>query len=187
MDNEYQLEVRQKMLKCLDVIKGDVSSIRTGRATSALVENLEISAYSGSQKLLLKEMATFTTLDAMTLVIHAFDPSVKEDIVKSIQIANIGLNPVIDGDAIRISFPPLSEERRREFIKLVHVKLEAGKIMIRQIRHQEMTDLKRAFENKEITEDDRKRFEKSLQEVTDEIVAEVDALGEQKEKELLQI
>jgi len=187
MDQQYVSEVKTQMLKALEIIKTDLSSVHTGRATSALVEHLPILAYQGSQTMVLREMANFTVSDATTLIIHPFDPSTKEDIVKGIMVANIGLNPIIDGEVIRITFPLLSEERRQEYIKLAHMKLEAGKVMVRQIRHQEMNDLRRSFENKEITEDDRSRLEKLLQEVTDEIVSDIDLLGKMKEKELSQV
>ena len=187
MDDQFSLEIKGKMVRAFEVTKNDRGTVRTGRATPALVEHIEITAYGGSQKLKLREMATITTIDSKSLVIHPFDPTTHEDIIKSISEANTGLNPVADGNEIRINIPPLSADRRQEYVKLVHAKLEAGRIMIRQIRHEEMADLKRDFEAKLVTEDDKKHYEKIIQQITDEMIAEIDRLGELKEKELMQI
>lgn len=180
-------EVQEKMGKALEIIRQDLATIRTGRATPALVENVILSVYEGTQKLKIAELATISTSDPRTLVITPFDPSIIEEINKGILEANIGLTPVIEGQLIRITIPPLSEERRQEYIKLAKSKLEAGRIMIRQIRHDFMSDLKRKFEAKEISEDDRRRQEKDLQDLTDKYIAEIDDLGRRKEEELLQV
>ena len=137
---------RDHMRKALDVMRTDLSSIRSGKATPALVENMIINAYGGTQKLKLKEMATITIQDAKILLIAPYDPSEVSDIAKSIQEANVGLNPVAEGEVIRIAIPALSEERRREYIKLAHTKLEAGRIMVRQVRQEAMKVLKRELE-----------------------------------------
>ena len=176
-------ETRDRMRKAFEVTQTDLSSVRSGRATPALVENIVVSAYGGSQKLRILELATITTMDAKTLVISPWDPSVIEDLEKGILEANIGLTPVIDGEIIRMSIPPLSEERRQEYIKLARAKLESGRIMIRQVRHNAMRDLKTA----NVAEDERKHGEKKVQELTDEMIAEIDALGDRKEQELLQV
>jgi len=187
MPDQTTSSVLSKMQKSLEVTRADLATIRTGRATPALVENIIIAAYGGNAQMKIREMATISSSDSMTLTVQPFDPATKDDIVKGILEANTGLNPVVDGEQIRISIPPLSEERRQEYLKLAKAKLEAGKVMIRQVRHEEMGRLKRSLEAKEITEDDRTRQEKHLQELTDEMITEVDRLGELKEKELLQI
>lgn len=175
------------MKKALEVTRGDLTSIRSGRATPALVENIVIAAYGGSQKLRVLEMATITTMDAKTIVIAPYDVSTLAEIEKGIQIASTGLTPVVDRDIIRITIPPLSAERRAEYIKLAKVKLEAGKVMVRQIRGDAMRDLKKLEEAKSISEDERKHAERLVQELTDEMVAEIDSMGAHKEAELLQI
>lgn len=180
-------EVRGRMGKALEIIRQDLATIRTGRATPALVENIVLSVYGGTQKLKMAELATISTSDPRTLVITPFDPSIIEEINRGFFEANTGLTPVIDGQIIRITIPPLSEERRQEYIKLAKQKLEAGRIMIRQIRHDLMSDLKRKFESKEISEDDRRGQERDLQELTDKYIAEIDDLGRRKEEELLQV
>lgn len=180
-------QTRDRMRKAFEITQTDLSSVRSGRATPALVENIIISAYGGSQKLRVTELSTITTIDAKALVIAPWDPSIIADIEKGILEANIGLTPVIDGEIIRMSIPPLSEERRQEYIKLARAKLESGRIMIRQIRHDAMRDLKKAQDEGTIAEDERKHGEKKVQELTDEMIAEIDALGDRKEQELLQV
>lgn len=187
MPDQFAAAVLSKMQKSLEVTKADLATIRTGRATPALIENIVITAYGGNAKMKVREMATISAPDAVMLVVQPFDPATRDDIVKGIMEGNTGLNPAVEGEQIRISIPPLSEERRQEYLKLAKAKLEAGKVMIRQVRHEEMSRLKRSFETKEITEDDRQRQEKRLQELTDEMIAEIERLGELKEKELLQL
>lgn len=180
-------QARDHMKKSLEVTQHDLSSIRSGRATPALVEHMVISVYGGSQHLKLMELATITAMDVRTLLIAPYDPSIITEIERGILEANTGLTPVIDGDHIRVSIPALSEERRLEYIKLAKTKLEAGRIMVRQVRAEAMKDLKKAEENREITEDQRSHGEKRVQELTNEIIAEIDGLGAKKEAELLQV
>lgn len=180
-------QTRDKMRKSFEVTHADLSSIRSGRATPALVENMVIAAYGGTQRLKITELATITTVDAKTLVISPYDPSQVSEIEKGIGAANTGLTPVVDGEIIRITIPPLSEERRQEYLKLARVKLEGGRIMIRQVRQEAMHRLKKLVDDKEISEDDQKHAEKKVQELTDELIADIDGLGERKEAELLQV
>ncbi len=177
-------EVHQRMTKVLDVIKNDLATIRTGRAAPSLVENVVISAYGGSARLKVMELATVHAQDTQTLVITPFDGSIIGDIKKGLEEANTGLTPVIDSTIIRISLPPLSQERREELIHLMKQKLENGRILIRQARQDGMNDIKK---DEEMSEDDQKRLEKDLQRLTDEIMGQIDSLGKQKEEELLQI
>jgi ribosome recycling factor len=121
------------------------------------------------------ELATVGVSDPQSLVITPFDQSIIEEIRKGISEANIGMNPSVDGAVIRISIPPLSQERRQELIKLMQHKLENGKIMIRQVRHKSMEDLKKL----ELPEDDEKRLEKEIQKVIDDAMIEVDSMGTQ--------
>jgi ribosome recycling factor len=178
---------REKMKKALDVSRNDIASIRSGRATPALVENIIVLAYGGSQKMWIQEMATITTMDAKTIVISPYDISTLADIEKGIQTGSTGLTPVVDRDLIRITIPALSEERRMEYIKLAKAKLEAGKVMVRQIRGDAMRDLKKAEDAKTISEDQKKHGERLIQELTDEMIAEIDTMATRKEQELLQV
>lgn len=178
---------REKMKKALEITRSDLTSIRSGRATPALVENIVIMAYGGSQKLRILEMATITTLDAKTIAVSPFDPSTIAEIEKGIMEANTGLTPVVDRDIIRITIPMLSQERRLEYIKLAKAKLEGGRVMVRHIRGDAMRELKKMEEAKSVSEDERKHGEKLVQELTDEMIAEVDSMGARKEAELLQV
>lgn len=180
-------QTKLQMQKVLAVLKADLSTVRTGRATPSLVENILINSYGGTQKLRVLELATIGSLDSQTLVVTPFDASIIGEIQKGIEVANVGLNPVVDGQVVRISIPPLSQERREELVALVNQKLEGGKIQIRQVRHEAMEEIKKQFNNKEISEDDVLRLEKEVQRTTDEITSEIDALGKRKEEELLSI
>lgn len=180
-------ETRDHMRKAFEITRQDLSSIHTGRASPALVENISVMTYGGASRLRIRELATIATSDAKTLVIAPFDPSTIGDIEKGILEANAGLTPVVDGEIIRITIPPLSTERRQEYIKLARVKLEAGRIMVRQARAEAMKKLKKLSEEKTISEDEQKSGERKVQELTDEMIAEVDALGDKKEQDLMQV
>lgn len=179
--------VREKMQKVLDVLHGDLATIRTGRAAPFLVDHIEVLVYGGSSRLKIMELATIGAQDPQTLLITPFDGSIIGEIQKGIMEANIGLNPVIDGEKIRISIPPLSEERRTQLIKLMHQKLENGKVMVRQVRHEGMADIRKQSIDKAISEDDKTHLEKEVQKITDDIMGQIESLGEKKEEELLQI
>ncbi|MEK7559308.1 MAG: ribosome recycling factor [Patescibacteria group bacterium] len=177
-------EIRKKFAKILEIIHNDLATVRTGRATPSLVEHIMVSCYGGTQKLRVVELATIVAQDTQTIVITPFDNSIIGEVQKGITEANVGLNPVIDGQLIRISIPQLSEERRQELIHLMKQKLENGRIMARQIRHEAMNDVKK---EKETSEDEVSRLEKEIQKMTDEIMTDIDAIGKKKEEELLQI
>lgn len=179
--------ISQQMQKVLEIIKTDLSTVRTGRAAPSLVENIVINAYAGTSKMRVLELATIGSLDAQTLVITPFDASIIGEIQKGIQETNVGLNPVIDGQVIRISIPPLSEERRQELVHLVNQKLEGGRIQVRQVRHEAMGEIKKKVTAKEISEDDVFRLEKEVQKLTDDTIGEIDALGKRKEEELMTV
>ncbi len=180
-------DVPAKMHKAVDWLRGEVATIRTGRATSTLVENVAIGAYGGTAKMKVIELATITVPDAQTIVITPYDQSIIGDIRRDMEAANLGLTPVIDNNVIRVAVPALTSERRQEFIKLLHVKLEEGRVKIRQIRHEQMGDFKRAFEDATLPEDDRTGLEKDLQDLTDKMMLEIESLGKAKEAELMTV
>lgn len=182
-----EASIKEKMQKITDLVVSDIASIRTGRATSSLVEDLGVSVYGGQQTLTIKELATITAVDAQTLTISPWDKSIIGDIRKGILAANIGLNPSIDAEIIRISLPPMTTEDREKYVKLLSAKLENGKVMVRQIRGDVMREIKEDFEKKEITEDEKFQSEKRLQEVTDEFIGEIEEIGKKKEEDLLRI
>jgi ribosome recycling factor len=178
-------DVRVKMQKALEFVRQDVGAIRTGRATPALVENVIINAYGGSAKLKIVELATISVADPQCLTISPYDPSIIGDIRRDLANANLGLTPVIDNNVIRVPVPALTSERRFEYVKMLHRKLEEGRVKIRQIRHDRMSELKREFESKEVNEDDKDRVEEELQKLTDKMMEEIENVGEAKEKEIV--
>jgi ribosome recycling factor len=182
-----ETSIRLRMQQVIDLVASDVGSIRTGRATPALVEKLEVAVYGGQQKLKVQELATISAPDPQTLVIDPWDKSIIGEISKGMLAANVGMNPSIDGELIRVSFPPLTTEDREKYVKLLSTKLEGARVMIRQIRGDAMHEIKKKFEAKEVTEDEKFGQEKQLQELTDEIIGKIEEMGEKKKQELLQI
>lgn len=179
-----QLKIR--MQKAIDSVRADFATVRTGKASPSLVENIVIKAYGGTTPLRVMELATIHVQDVHTLVLTPFDHSVIGEIERGISDAKVGINPIVDGNFLRINLPPLSEERRMEFVKLIKQKAEAGKVMIRQARHDGMEDAKK-LENKEISEDEVVRIEKEVQRLTDSFIAQIDELSVQKEEELMKV
>lgn len=177
-------QIRQKMEAALEVLKNDLSGVRTGRATSALVENIVVAAYGGAQRLKVMELASITVPDPNQIIIEPWDKSIIGDMRKGIEAANIGLNPSIDGEKIRLVVPPMTTEDREKYVKLLSQKLENARIMIRQVRGDGMQDIKKAFEEKELSEDQREIQEKQLQKITDEFTTKIEEMGEKKEQEL---
>jgi ribosome recycling factor len=182
-----ETSVRSKMQQSIDVLTADMKSIRTGRATPALVEAIVVPVYGATQFLKIVELASITTPDTQTILISPWDKSIIGEIKQGIMAANVGMNPVIDNDVLRISFPPLTTEDREKYVKLMAGKLENAKVAMRQIRADFMHDFKKKFEMKEITEDQKFGSEKKLQEITDEFVEKIERMGESKKHELLQI
>lgn len=185
--NNTVAEMRQKMQRALQVLQEDLSTVRTGRAMPSLIENVVVSVYEGTQRLKIKELAMISASDPQTLVLTPFDPSIAAEIQKGIMEANIGLTPSSDGNVIRISIPPLSQERRRDLIKLMKQKLENGKIAIRQIRQDARNEVRKQHLDKVISEEQMYRLDQEIQKITDEIILAVDEMGRKKEAELLQI
>lgn len=180
-------KVKLRMQQIIDLVSSDISSMRTGKAAPAMVSELIVAAYGGQQKLKINELATISIQDAQTIVIDPWDKSIIGDIKKGIETANLNLNPIIDGEIIRIVIPPMTAEDREGMVKLLSTKLESAKIMVRQVRGDVMRDLKNKFENKEISEDEKFKSEKILQTITDTNISLIEDLGEKKKQELLQI
>ncbi|HVZ11916.1 MAG TPA: ribosome recycling factor [Patescibacteria group bacterium] len=178
-------EVRIKMTRAIAAVHEDFATIRTGKASPSLVENIVISAYGGTQPLKVLELATIHAQDNNTLVIAPFDRSIIAEIEKGISNSNVGLNPIVDGEILRINLPPLTEERRRELIKLVKQKGEQGKVSVRQIRHEGINDVKKSSDDEGVSEDEVERIEKEIQKLTDDTTKKIDEIIAEKEKELL--
>lgn len=179
--------VRDRMQQVLNLVTSDMSSIRTGRANPALVESLEVAVYGGTQKLKIKELGSINIPDAGMIVIDPWDKSIIGEIRQGILASNVGLNPSIDGEILRIVLPPMTTEDRERYVKLLSTKLENGRVMIRQIRGDAMHEIKKKFEVKEMSEDEKFAQEKRLQELTDEFIGKIDSAGEGKKQELLQL
>ncbi len=176
--------VRQKMEGALAALRQDIVTIKTGRATPALIEQIVVEAYGS--KMPLVELATITVPDACQLLVAPFDQTVVKNIEKALAVdRNLGLSPSVDGNVIRLKIPPLTEERRKEFVKVLGQKLEAGKTMIRQIRGEEMRRVRTLAQSKELNEDEAFRAESDLQKITDEFNQKVEEIGKAKEAEIL--
>ena len=174
------------MEKALEILRQDLVNLKVGRATPALVEQIQVDAYEA--KMPLVELATITSPEPNQLLITPFDQTIIKDIEKALALdRDLGLSPVIDGEVVRLTIPPLSEERRKELVKLLRQKLESARIVIRQIRQDKMREIRGAFENKEISEDEKFRRGKELQDITDEFNQKISELGHQKEKQLLTV
>lgn len=185
MANEIQQKTRDRMEKAFSILVEDFGTVKTGKANPQLVENIVINAYNGTAKLKVMELATIHVVDPQTISIAPFDHSVLGDIERGISESQMGLGVANDGQVIRITIPPLSQERREEFVKLVHKKAENGKIMIRQARAESNEEIDKAKKKGEITEDDEKRMEKEVQKITDEFTSKIDEATKAKEHELM--
>lgn len=180
-------EYKQHIQKAVELLKEDLKSIRTGRATPALVENLQVTTYGGSTVLKLREIATITTEGATMLVIVPFDPSTNQDIEKAIMTAAIGLSPASQGTRILVKVPPLDEEQRMKFAKLAGQMVEEKKVSIRGNRDDARRKIKHLVDKKELTEDDKFRFEKEIDDATQKINEEIQSIKEAKEKEIMSV
>ena len=185
MTDAYFKEIESRMHKCVEATRSEFASIRTGRAAPALLDRLLIEAYG--QPVPVKQVAGVSTPDSRTLLITAWDKGVVPAIRKAIEKSDLGLTPNVDGSAIRLVIPPLNEERRRDLAKVVKKKAEDGRVAVRNVRHRAHDELKAQLKSHEITEDDNKRMQESLQRLTDKYVKEIDALVAAKEKEIMEV
>jgi ribosome recycling factor len=184
MVNEVLESVKNQMIKALEYCQQQISKVRTGRASASLVENVKVDYY-GAQTAL-SQMANISVPDARTIVIQPWDRGTLKEIEKGIQYADLGFNPSNDGSVIRIPVPPLTEERRKEFVKMCKKYAEEGKVAIRNIRRDQMEVLKKSEKDKKVTEDERKKGEDEIQKQTDKFIKEVDVFLAKKEKELME-
>lgn len=173
---------REDFQKAIEHLKHDISGLRTGRATPALVEDIPIDAYGTKQPL--KAVASITIGDPKTIVVQPWDKSVMQAVEAGIRQAPIGVNPVNDGKVIRVPLPDLTQERRAELIKVLHQKLEAGRIAIRQLREDVKAMIDDAEKGKEIGEDEKFRQYEALEKLMKELNEKIKLMGEEKEKEI---
>lgn len=178
-------ELRERMKKSVDALQEDLMGIRTGRAAPALVEKLPVEYYGTMTPL--NQMASIAAPEPRLLVIKPWDPSALADIERAILKSDLGLTPMNDGKLIRLNVPRLTEERRRELVKLVSRRVEEGRIAVRNLRRDALQDLKEFEKEKMISEDEFFRGKDDVQDLTDEFVKEIDAIGERKEEELMEV
>ena len=179
------LNADAKMRKAVEVLKSELATIRTGRAHPGLVEHLMVD-YHGTP-VPLNQIAGIGVPEARLLVIQPWDKQILPNIEKAILKSDLGLNPRNDGKVIRLSVPPLSEERRHELIKIVRRRVEEGKIAIRNVRRDAIEELRKLEKDKQISQDDHKRTLDQLQKLTDRFIAEQDEIGRAKEKEVMEV
>jgi ribosome recycling factor len=178
-------DAEDRMHKATEVVRQELAKIRTGKATTALLDGIKIEYYGSMMAL--NHIANVSVMDVHTLGVQPFDKGALEPIHKAIQTANLGLNPIKDGDMIRVPIPMLNEERRRELVKLTKKFGEEGKIAIRNVRRDTLEHLKKAEKAEHFSEDDRKRGETDLQKTTDKCIKDIDALLTMKEKEIMEV
>jgi ribosome recycling factor len=178
-------ETEIRMKGAIQVLEDDLSRIRTGRASPALVEKLPVEYYGTPTPLL--QLASISVPEPRSLLIRPFDASILRDIERAILSSDLGLTPSNDGKNIRLNLPVLTEERRRELVRVVHNRVEEGRVAVRNVRRDVMRDLHEFEQEKLISEDEKIRGEKDVQKLTDRYIEEMNKVGELKEKEILEI
>ena len=182
---EFNKESDAKMQKTIEVVNSDFASVRAGRANAAVLDKIVVDYYGTPTPI--QQVASISSPDPRSLMVSPWDSSLLKAIEKAIQTSELGINPQNDGKVIRLLFPQLTEERRKELTKQVRKYAENGKVAIRNIRRDAMDRLKAAEKKGEMTEDDRKDCEKELQDITDKNCKKIDELCEKKEKELMAV
>jgi ribosome recycling factor len=175
----------QKMKRSIEAFKVDLSKVRTGRAHTGLLDHVMVDYYGSATPI--NQVAKITLVDARTIGVAPFEKKLVQAIEKAIRESDLGLNPASQGDLIRVPMPPLTEERRKELIKVVRHEAENARVAIRNLRRDANNALKDALKNKEISENDERRTQDSVQKLTDQHVAEIDKLLQAKEAELLAV
>ncbi len=185
MIKETIKDTENRMKAAIQALEDDLAAIRTGRASPALVEKLPVEYYGMPTPLM--QLASISVPEARAILIRPFDPATIKIIEKAILASELGLTPNNDGKVIRLNIPALTEERRRELVKVVHNRLEEARVAIRNIRRDQLKDLRDFEKEKMISEDDLKTGEEELQKVTDRFIQQVDAVGDRKEKEIMEV
>jgi ribosome recycling factor len=178
-------EAAERMQTALDALEEDLSAIRTGRASPALVERLPVDYFGASTPLI--QLASISVPEPRQLLIRPFDPSTLKTIDRAILASDLGLTPNSDGKVIRLSLPQLTEERRRELVRVVQSRMEETRVRIRNVRRDLIRDLREFEKEGLISEDEQERGEKELQELTDKLIKKVDEIGERKEAEIMEV
>ena len=177
--------MKMKMQAGVDAYRNEIATLRTGRAHSGLIDRVQVDYYGSMTPV--KQMANVSVTDAQTLLVTPWDKSAVPLIVKAIQVSDLGLNAVAAGDAVRVPIPALTEERRKELVKHLKSEAEQAKVGIRNVRRQELSDIKAQTKEKLISEDEEHKISADIQKVTDAMVAKIDELTAEKEKELMTV
>ena len=185
MIDDVKKSADQKMHRSIETLKADLAKVRTGRAHTGLLDHIHVDYYGTSMPL--AQVANVTLTDARTIGVQPWEKKMIPVVEKAIRDADLGLNPATSGDVIRVPMPPLTEERRRELIKLVHKEAEAAKVAVRNVRRDANEHLKKLLKDKQCSEDDERRAHEELQKLTDRFCADVDRLLQAKEADLLAI
>ena len=185
MIEETLADATKRMGKAVEALRRDLATVRTGRASPGLVEQLRVDYYGTPTPL--KQLASITVPEARLLTVQPWDKGSLGAIEKAIQKSDLGLNPNNDGTIIRLVIPQLTEERRRELVRVVDKKAEDGRVAIRNVRRDDHEMLRDLLREKEISEDEEHRAQEQLQKITDRFVAQVDEVGQEKERELLEV
>lgn len=185
MINEVLEDLRERMQKSVEVLQDDLLSIRTGRASPALVDKLQVEYYGSLTPL--NQLASVAAPEPRLLVIRPWDPASLPDIERSILKSDLGLTPMNDGKLIRLSIPRLTEERRRELVKVVSRRVEDARVAVRNLRRDALQDLKEFEKEKMISEDEFYRGKDEVQQLTDEFIEAIDEIGKRKEEEVMEI
>jgi ribosome recycling factor len=183
--DELLADAKERMAKSVESSRGELATVRTGRASPHLLDRIAVDYYGNPTPL--KQLANVSASDARLLTVTPFDKSALGAIEKAIQESDVGLTPSNDGNVIRLQIPEMTEERRREMVKVVHGVAEEGRVAIRNVRRDIMSDLRDLKKEGEVGEDEERRAEETLQKETDGAVAEIDALLKGKEEEILEV
>ena len=183
--NAIKNDDKTRMDKTLETLKADFSGLRAGRAHASLLDGIVVEAYGSMTPL--SQVGTISVPDARTLSVSVWDRSMAKAVEKAIRESDLGLNPASDGQLIRIPIPPLSEERRKELVKVAGKYTEAAKVAVRNIRRDALDGIKKLKKDNAISEDDEKRFENEVQKLTDESIKKIDEQQAVKEKDILQV
>lgn len=185
MIDEIELDAQQRMEKSVVALKGQLSKIRTGRAHPSLLDSIMVPYYGANTPL--KQLANVVAEDNRTLALSVFDKSIIQAVEKAIMQSNLGLNPMSAGTTIRIPMPPLTEERRKDLIKVVRHEAEQARVAVRNIRRDANSDIKELLKEKEASEDQSRVGEENIQSLTNEFIKNVDGILADKEKELMEV
>jgi ribosome recycling factor len=178
-------EAESRMNGAIQSLENDLAVIRTGRANPALVERLSVTYYDSPTPLM--QLATISIPEPRSILIKPFDPSTLKDVERAILASDLGLTPNNDGKSIHLNLPPLNEERRRDLVKVVHNRLEEGRVAVRNVRRDAQNDMRDFEKEKMISEDELKRGEEDLQKLTDRFIEEINKRGQEKEKEIMEV